>query len=160
MSQQYWNSTALIHSASMNESLFSQDCNLTSNTTHVMLGVLISYTSGNTCSLKPTSNDKFFDKLFVTMWLTLTEFSPEVCWVTVRWFTLLFLTYIIFPNNVVRNSVTMTSIMMLFIKYNMYSTGSFSSSLSILLSLNQSLFQNKYSLNLQFSVECGIDFLV
>ena len=45
-----------------------------------MLCVLILYISGETYSLKSTVNDRFFEKLLMTMFYLLSEFLPQICW--------------------------------------------------------------------------------
>ena len=44
-----------------------------------MLCMLILYISGGTYSLKSTPNDRFFEKLFMEIFIY-SEFLPEICW--------------------------------------------------------------------------------
>ena len=48
-----------------------------------MLCVLSLYIIGGTYSLKSTLYDKFFEKLFMAILFTFTEFLPEMCWVEI-----------------------------------------------------------------------------
>ena len=45
-----------------------------------MLCALILYISGGIYSLKSTPNDRFFEKLFMAIFIWLSEFLPEICW--------------------------------------------------------------------------------
>ena len=48
--------------------------------TPLMLCVLILYINGGTYSLKLTSNDRFFEKLFMAILFQRSDFLPEICW--------------------------------------------------------------------------------
>ena len=52
---------------------------LTQFLTSLMLCVLILYINGGMCSLNPTPNGRFFEKLFMAIFDLLSEFMPEIC---------------------------------------------------------------------------------